>query len=493
MVQGRSRVFDLHGRLLLLSVAGLVAILMVVAAKPAESAPGPSGALPNNNDSGFEYALPVNAGQLDDVELDRTLDKAKAAGVNTIYSGAVWWYLNDGQPPRSYNWSSTDRLIAGAEKRGMKVNLVLSGTPDWVHPNLKSTVPNFFDRIWYPPRGGAQLTHWKNFVTDVVSRYQGRVARYEMWNEPNIREFWKPEPNPKEYASFLRTSYLSAKRAYPQARVAFGGISRNDVGYLNAYYSAAKRYPKASSNRYFFDLMNVHPYSSMGSFPQEPLSPDRNTASAVHQGAYGMVDQNFLGLKKIKSAMSNQGDTAKNIFIGEYGFPTSDTSWMKGVPGYRRALYLKRAYTQARSLPYIEGMNWYYYRPSSNDGPEWSIVDADLNETMTFRALKQETGTEPRGARVTLDAPGSSCSISGIYKVSPTVDGFDGPTNWELYVDGVVQRIYSQAPTEWDTRNVSDGEHTLMLATYPQQGYHAGSVWPSNVVSVKVNNSSAEC
>lgn len=387
MMQRRSGSFGVGGRLLVLAMAACLAVLVaiLVSNRPAQS------------DTAFEYALPVNAAELNDAELERTLDKAKSAGVSSISSGAVWWYLNEGRPPRSYGWSSLDRLIAGAEKRGMKVSLQLHGTPDWVHPRLKGRVPEFFDRIWYPPRKAKQIGHWSNFVTDVVSRYKGCVVRYEMWNEPNIDAFWKPGPNPAEYAALLRASYSSAKRAYPGARVAFAGLSRNDVGYVNAYYSAAKKYRGAARTRYFFDVMDVHPYSSMhssgSSGPDRPLSPDTNTSSAVFDGTYGTVDQNFLGIKKVKTAMDAQGDSGKPIFLGEYGFPTTDT-WMKGVPDSTRASYLKRAYAQARNLPYVEGMAWYNYYPTVSDTPEWAIVDDNLNGGATFRALEETTGAK---------------------------------------------------------------------------------------------------
>lgn len=73
-----------------------------------------------------------------------------------------------------------------------------------MHPGLVNTVPNHSDRIWYPPKGSTELSHWGNFVSDVVSRYRGHVAQYEMWNEPNISEFWKPSPSPTDYAALLR-------------------------------------------------------------------------------------------------------------------------------------------------------------------------------------------------------------------------------------------------------------------------------------------------
>ena len=44
------------------------------------------------SDSSFEYALPVNAAQLKDQGLlDKALDTARGAGVNSVSTGAVWW------------------------------------------------------------------------------------------------------------------------------------------------------------------------------------------------------------------------------------------------------------------------------------------------------------------------------------------------------------------------------------------------------------------
>ncbi|MBV9453865.1 MAG: cellulase family glycosylhydrolase [Rubrobacter sp.] len=436
----------------------------------------------------FDYTLPVNSAELDDTQLTKALDVAKAAGVNSVSSGAVWWYLNEGQPsPRSYDWSSLDRLVNAAETRGMTVKLQLSGTPDWVHPDLENSVPNPSDRIWYPPRGSTELGYWSDFVNDVVSRYKGRVVQYEMWNEPNIEDFWKPSPKPDEYVALLRAGYLSVKNAYPGASVVFGGLNRNDLGYLDAYYWEAKKYLDAAVDSYFFDIMDVHPYSSIPSATtdelQEPISPDRDTSSAVFDGIFGTVDQNFLGIKKIKSAMDDQGDAEKSIFLGEYGFSTTDT-WMKAVPDYRRALYLKRAYILARNLPYITGMSWYSYYPTSPDKPEWSIVGTNLSETMTFRALKQTTGAEPGGATVTLPRVPNARPISGIYRVNPTVSNLGPTSNWEFYVDGVLQGVYERVPFDWNTSSVPDGFHTLMVAAYTREG----SVWPSNMILVNVAN-----
>ena len=435
----------------------------------------------------FEYALPINHYELTEAELGRALDLAQDAGVGTIAAGASWWHIAPQPSPESQRWDSLDLLVEEVRRRGMKVNLQVSGTPDWVHPNLKESVPDHDQRVWYPPRGREELGHFTDFVRTLVGRYGTLAERYEIWNEPNNDEFWRPAPEPAEYATLLRNAYLAANEARPGTTIVFGGLVRNDVGYLDAYYSEAKEYPDAAGEGYFFDVMDVHPYSSIPSESgglEEPISPDRYCSrGAVFEGDYGEVNQTFLGVKKIKSAMDEQGDTGKFIYLGEYGFSTTDT-WMKGVPDYRRALYLKRAYALARALPYVEGMSWYAFVPSSSTGEEWTILDSDLNLSTTYRALKQATRAEE--AEIAVSVPRSQEPVSGVYSVKPDLTGVDetDASGWELYTDGSLVGSYDDVPLEWDTRKVEDGAHSLMLAMYTKDG----SVWSSNPIRLEVRN-----
>jgi hypothetical protein len=45
----------------------------------------------------------------------------------------------------------------------------------------------------HPPADNAEpanLDDWRTYVRTVVSRYKGRIEAYEIWNEPNLRDFW---------------------------------------------------------------------------------------------------------------------------------------------------------------------------------------------------------------------------------------------------------------------------------------------------------------
>jgi hypothetical protein len=209
----------------------------------------------------LEKTLPVNPADLPGGQLDAALDLARSAGVTQVQSSATWWWLTR-HGPRSYDWSDLDRLVAAARSRGMDVVLQLNGTPDWVHPKLVAQVPDHMERVWYPPvHGKRELSHWARFVARVVRRYRGKVAQYEVWNEPNHDPFWNPAPNVTQYARLLKTAYDAARDADPHAKIVFAGLAQNAVGYLTAFYDAVDRmWPRRGrQSDYFFNILGAHP------------------------------------------------------------------------------------------------------------------------------------------------------------------------------------------------------------------------------------------
>ncbi len=338
----------------------------------AELAPGP-----------FEVTLGLNPTELTDAELERSLDLAVDAGVTQIQSGATWWYLNRDRQPRDYDWTDLDRLLNAAEARDLRVVLRLSGSPGWVHgePISEGTPP--LETIWRPPvYSEDQLRHWGDFVADVVSRYGVRVAFYELWNEPNGVDFWRPDPDPAGFASLLRTGYLRAKHADPEVLIANGGLSRNDLGYLETLYEELRNtYPDAEDNGHFFDILGVHPYS-------RDVAPTTVTDDLVTSGEFGVIDENFTAFTRMHDVLVDHGEGDKLLYLGEYGFSTTRT-WMDPVPDERRARYLVEAFTIAERHPYVMGLNWYDFLTYDDTQAGWAIVDGDGRPTATFEALRE--------------------------------------------------------------------------------------------------------
>ena len=47
----------------------------------------------------------------------------------------------------------------------------------------------------------------------VATRYKGKVSAYEVWNEPNGKVFWDPEPDAAQYTELLKAAYPAIKAA----------------------------------------------------------------------------------------------------------------------------------------------------------------------------------------------------------------------------------------------------------------------------------------
>lgn len=372
--------------LAVLLLIGAVAVAWMQS--PAEETPleepsttlGPFPPSPVDTDR-FDITLGLNPTELSDAELAQALDLAQDAGVTQIQSGANWWWLNRGREPREYDWRDLDRLFAATEERGIRVKLQLSGTPGWVHGEDEDTPPSL-DTIWNPPvRSEEQLGHWGDFVADVVGRYGDRVTFYELWNEPNSEVYWKPEPSPREFAALLRTGYLRAKDQDPDVVIGSGGLSRNDIGYLETLYEELRdRYEDAEANGHFFDILGVHPYS-------REQGPAEVSDSLISTSRFGLIDENYIGFTRMREVLQQYGDHETPIHLGEYGFSTTET-WMEAVPEETRARYLREAYAIAMRFPYIIGLTWYDFLPDGS-GEGWEIVGEDGRPLATFDALRE--------------------------------------------------------------------------------------------------------
>lgn len=85
-----------------------------------------------------------------------------------------------------WRFEMLDRYAAIAAERHVGLLLPLGLSPTWAsaRPLEKST---------YAPGNAAEprdIEDWRTYVRTVVQRYKGRIEAYEIWNEPNLKQFW---------------------------------------------------------------------------------------------------------------------------------------------------------------------------------------------------------------------------------------------------------------------------------------------------------------
>ena len=85
-----------------------------------------------------------------------------------------------------WHFERLDRYVALAEQHNTGILFTLGGSPPWAsaRPQLAT---NYTPGFSAEP---ASMDDWRTYVTVLATRYKGRIQAYEIWNEPNLREFW---------------------------------------------------------------------------------------------------------------------------------------------------------------------------------------------------------------------------------------------------------------------------------------------------------------
>ena len=221
-----------------------------------------------------------------------------------------------------------DRIRAA----GVRVMFLVLTTPPWANSAGTHAPP-------------LRMRDLGDFVGYAVRRFSSRVKHWEIWNEPDWHEFWRPAPDVRGFVEMLREAYTKGKAADPQATFISGGLAGNNTDYLRQMY-ALGAHP-------FFDALGVHPYVLQ-------RSPDE-----VHPH----VRNSFHGLGELRKIMVANGDAAKPIWITEMSWPTNRRApgatgdWAEGVSHATQAAYLSRAYEKiAQEYPFIQVAMWYNLR-----------------------------------------------------------------------------------------------------------------------------------
>jgi hypothetical protein len=247
----------------------------------------------------FGFATGSAILDFDSTTLARFLDGVATSGASVIRVDFSWPVI---QPsgPSAYNWSITDRIVDAARARGLNVIGILDYTPAWARPSGTTQ--------FNPPTDPAAFAR---FSAAAAGRYRGRVATYEVWNEPNQSYFWRPEPNAAAYTALLRAAYPAIKAADSGAFVLGGattggwsgtsGPKLDPVVFLDRVYAAG--------GGGYFDAWSHHPYTfNLAYSPSSAWSKMAETSPSI------------------SSVMAAHGDAGKPLWATEFGASTADIS-----------------------------------------------------------------------------------------------------------------------------------------------------------------------
>jgi len=306
---------------------------------------------------------------------DSEVDLAKSFDLMAA-SGAKWvridFYWSGVQPtPTTYDWSSIDRAVNAANARGLHVLANSAYTPAWARAGGDDK---------YPP---VDVSTYATFVQRAVQRYAPLgVHHWEIWNEPNVQQFWHPRPDPSAYAALLRAAYSVIKAADPSATVITGGtatagptldsMSSNGINY-SPYRWLRLLYE--GGNRSYFDAVATHPYAT---FPYSPLEPWGST----------------LWTEDMHVLMTQWGDGAKRIWGTEAGYPTGTAAG--AVSEVTQAAYIRDYLTVWGQMSFVGPLFLYQLRDRGTDPADrednFGIVHRDFSKKPAYDVFDQGVG-----------------------------------------------------------------------------------------------------
>jgi len=191
-------------------------------------------------------ALPVSAGNDFGVTIEFYRDAHKqaemmaAAGVRWVRIDLAW---SAAEPePGRYDFRTWDRFVDSFEPLGIRTLFIL----------------DYGNRLYdegLPPSTESGRAAFAAFARAAARHFRGR-ALWEIWNEPNLPQFWAGSPDPAAYVALARAAAAEIRREDPRAWIlgpSLGG-GTFDFKYLDATF--------ALGLLDIVDAVSVHPYGA---------------------------------------------------------------------------------------------------------------------------------------------------------------------------------------------------------------------------------------
>ena len=268
--------------------------------------------------------------------------------------------------PNILQWNIMDFTIESARNAGVNILGLLEYNVGWA-----STAPNTFQSesyIFMP-----QIESWKSYVRDLVGHYKESVTYWEVWNEPDIAPFWKPEPNPRDYFRLLQATYEAAKQGNPNCRILGFSTTSPPSGFTEAVLRMG--------GAQFCDIISYHSYCP---YVKEGAPPENYLLSVL-------AELDAL-IRKYN------GGNKKPIWITEIGY-NLNPAVLRLVNKEQQANYLQRVYLLALGSGIVQGVLWHeLIEGSPGKGEDYGILEKMDNPYPAALALKnliEQLGASP--------------------------------------------------------------------------------------------------
>ncbi len=305
-------------------------------------------------------------------------DQARVLALTRI-GGFTWirqqihWRDLEGEK-NNFVWRPLDQIVSAARANDTHLLLSIVRSPPWATASGHDGLPD-------------NPEDFARFAGLLASRYRGRVAAYQIWNEPNLAHEGGGTPaDPAHYLALLQAGYRAIKAADPCALVVSAAlaathnpdpaVAREDLPFFEQLYQLEDgAFLRAA------DIVGVH--TGAGTHRPADLWQD-------DQESHGY----FRHLERTRAIMERYHDP-RQVWLTEYGWTVSRADGAPPpVSEEQQAAYLVDALWQIRqSYPWLAGvfvwnLNFSVISTPSDEKTTYSILAPDWSVRPAFIALQ---------------------------------------------------------------------------------------------------------
>jgi len=359
-------------------------------ATPEPAFPAYTGPPLNRDDIGLQIYLH----RQDARDLLRHLEALDAGWVKAQVS----WKLHEPRPGEYSEelFGELDRLVDGATGQNVKVLLSVSKAPEWSRAVTEEDGPP------------ADYGQFETFMRYVAARYAGRVAAYELWNEPNLKREWNGSPlSAADFVELMRRGAAGVRAADPAALLISGAPATTGINDgINAiddrvYFGAML----AAGAAGFVDGAGVHPYGWAN--PPDSRAADATQISSSHNNHPSFFFADTLA--DYRAMLVAAGAAEIELWPTEFGWGTFDgfrledgspvvppagSEFMADNDEWEQAVYTLRAFELAHDWEWVGPMFLWNLNFTAALGPEfqevgYSLLRFDESRRPVYRALER--------------------------------------------------------------------------------------------------------
>jgi hypothetical protein len=325
---------------------------------------------------------------------------ARSANVGWVRIDFVWFNI---EPSRnSFNWNEPEAHVNEALANGQQIVAILHYAPSWATGSTNPAVP--------PLSTG----DWAEFVKQLAIKYNGRIAAYEIWNEPDTSGAsgggigWdRNVEEPPLYTDFVHTAAQQI-RTYAPGTLVVGPAYRTHSDGFNSQADNRKR-------RFFQEMQAV-------TYPDGP-GPSFLDVTSYHNNASDTEASKDMGLTLRTNNLAYLSSylpskAGSPIWVTEYGWRSNAV----GTAGQReKECNETKIYTGLLEGPYTGLTNYNITRAfiySMKEGGSAAIFNGDNSPKPVVTQYLQKLAY-PAVQNPALSADYPNCN--GTSLTSPTI------------------------------------------------------------------------